>query len=321
LLQGWSLTYLGYNPTPEGRGQDEIFLLLPNTIDQNNAELEESFDNLKPGQYDLQFGDNGLDGICCSFGNGKLYLVNDLTGETVWEHDGQYKGYLQVIIQIDGAQGSISVIYESETFQPSWQQLELPNNPPTFDPQWPGPMPDAPLFSFNVNFKFDAYPFESVYRMFYTPGTLDQLETIDTMSWSMWAQLDNMDGVTDGLHNRLLSRAYSERDAGWYWLLVSDFGSDGICCTFRRGWATILAPLNTTMETGLAWDTNGQYGAGLSVFFYMNDAGFVEKVVSMESQDEVLPNIQLEQGRNGDALDFDRNIGKKPPRRHHMRQR
>jgi hypothetical protein len=289
------LTYLGYNRTPQGRGQEEIFLLLSETITENYAEFEESFEDLRPGQYELQFGDYGDDGICCGFGNGKLFLVNDLTGETVWEHDGQYQGYLQVIIQIEETQGVISVVSESESFQPSWQQHTLPNNPSSFDPQWPGPMPEAPLFSFNVNFKFDAYPNESVYDIYYTPGTIDQLETIDMLPSSAWASVDSMDGFTDGLHNRLLSRSYAERDAGWYWLLVSDYGLNGICCISRRGWVTLVAPLNATTENGLVWDSNGEYGAGVSVYFYLNEAGFVEADVLMPSEIEVIPSIQLRQ--------------------------
>ncbi|CAB9500149.1 Vitamin K-dependent protein C (Fragment) [Seminavis robusta] len=321
----WSLTYLGQPNTNTNSNnnnnnnaaiiqdpsslssylmptKNELYVLLPDSIEEEDAELEESFDNLRPGQYDLEFGDNGLDGICCNFGDGKLELVNDLTGETVWEHDGQYRGYLQVRIRIDSTTGDIAVVYESERFRPSWEQLASPNYPPEFDTEWPGPVPEAPLFSFNINFKFDAYPFESDYDVLYTPGVLeDSAQTLTELPEEQWTTIDSMDGIRHGIHNRLVPRQYVQQEAGWYWLKVSDLGNNGICCQFRRGWISIMAPIITTMDNGFVWGSDGEYGSGVNVYFFINEDGFVAHVYWIVAEDAVTSTAT---SRSGEADGF-----------------
>lgn len=74
-------------------------------------------------------------GICCMYGNGSIWITNDLTGEEVYKNNGAYKQYLRVLMKLD-ANGTFAEVSETEHYTLSYKRVSIPNYPPDFDPEW-----------------------------------------------------------------------------------------------------------------------------------------------------------------------------------------
>jgi hypothetical protein len=72
------------------------------------------------------------DGLCCIYGHGKLWVTDDSTGGTIYEHDGVFDAYLKVVLNVD-EEGTFIEASESEEYTPSYEALDIPNHPPDFD--------------------------------------------------------------------------------------------------------------------------------------------------------------------------------------------
>jgi hypothetical protein len=145
------------------------------------------------------------------------------------------------------------------------------------------PVEDRSSFlSISLTIALDSYPKESKYEVYYLATgddvPLEEWETIATMDAWDWEFLDEMNGLTDGVHSHLVPRYFVDQSPGWYWLHIEDSNRDGICCRFRRGWVSLTAPIVTTMDVGLVWGNNGEYQAGVDVYFYMDADGVVAHV-------------------------------------------
>ena len=240
----------------------------------------------------------------CSYGRGNLKIVNDITGETIWENDGKYSGYLRVQLDIGNSMGlnvdnddsDIRVVLESTSYQPSWATQEIPNDPLAYDSAFPGPLPESsdssnPNFSFSINQRFDAYPFENNYVLYHIDKPLSAHDNHELPANNVdkdWTRLYRMQGISDGEPNELLGMPFSNQKAGWYWLHITDLDGDGVCCEYRRGWLTITGPIAVTQDVGFIWGSDGEFGKGLEVYFYMNTDGYIEDVNWIAKEDAEL---------------------------------
>lgn len=231
-------------------------------------------------------------------------MINDVTGETIWENDGKYAGYLRVQLDIGNSMGldidsddsDIRVVLESTNYLPSWAQQDIPNDPSTFDPEFPGSFPESssnsiPTFSFNINQRFDAYPFENNYVLYHINKPLTAYENHDLPANNVdknWTRLYRMQGISDGEPNELLGMPFTKQRAGWYWLHITDLDGDGICCEYRRGWLSITGPMASTQDVGLVWGSDGEFSKGLEVYFYMNSDGYIEDAHWITKEDAEL---------------------------------
>jgi trypsin len=283
--QAWSLTYLGPSPAagevgftnvnPLGASgnaptdgytnQVQLFMapFMRNDIVQDRATVTESFANLPAGRYAAQFGDMAGDGMCCVFGSGKLELL-DSTNAVIWENGGTFKSYIAAIFDMDSA-GRITLVKEEEEYNNSWEAFTAINHPPTFDAEWPGPMPVATRNSIMVNIKFDSKPLETF--------------------WELHSNADGGGGwelrqseVGSGVGNDLMSMEVDNLIAGWHRFRITDSGSNGICCQDGRGWVSLTGPLITTQQSGLVWGNNGEFGSSIEIYVEMDSQGLVGQV-------------------------------------------
>jgi hypothetical protein len=162
-------------------------------------------------------------------------------------------------------QGNLVPAFESTDYDASWETYNAPNHPPTFDQQWPGNMPASDRNTVTINVKFDSYPQEVTWQF-------------QQFSSGEWRTIRNFDGQRDGVHNELVSAEMDTLSAGWFRFAIQDSQNDGICCDYRRGWISIIAPIVTTRAIGLVWGNNGEFGGSFDIYLRMNDAGFVDRV-------------------------------------------
>jgi len=220
---------------------------------------------LDVGDYKLNMGDSGRDGICCgSSGDGKFWITDDTRNAVVYENNGQFGKYIQITVEVKD-NGEVVSKGETTDYKNSWERAEVvPNYPQVVDQVWPGPLPDQPKSIF-VNVKFDKYPEETSWELSKASG-------------SAWTSIKKFSGKTDGVRSDELSVQLNDLEASWYKLVFTDSGKDGICCTYRRGWVAVTGYILATRRSGLVWGNNGEFGAEVFVYFQMNSAGMVNRL-------------------------------------------
>ena len=117
-------------------------------------------------------------------------LLNFLTGETVWQLNREYGSFLLLELEVDE---ELNIHVLSLKSPDVAEEVFLPD----YDPAWPGPMPDDPLFSFNINFKFDLYDhylqsFYQLYRLTAEDVSLAEWQTVKSIDMSSWSLVDKM---------------------------------------------------------------------------------------------------------------------------------
>lgn len=261
----WSLTYLSM---PEDQEPYRLFLhpFSQETIGKGDYQ-KQSFTNLPAGTYSLQVGDQADDGICCTFGEGEIWVTNDKTGAEIWSNR-TFKGYTEAILEINAA-GAIVVSEVKDEYDNSWEAFEAVNHPPSFDSQWPGGLPSANTFSVMVNVKYDDYPQEITWEF-----------TNVNPSGNAWRNnpIQRFNGATQGVSGSLISVEINNLSEGWHRYKIVDSRGDGICCGFRRGWTSLTGGISTTRQKGLIFGNNGEFGRGTEVFLYISAEGFVSQV-------------------------------------------
>ncbi|CAB9504563.1 Vitamin K-dependent protein C (Fragment) [Seminavis robusta] len=282
----WAFTYLGplpnpgtlvagdvgatnVNPIGSPNGYDNQVQIHAEPFRRQNSVgdrevVTKSFTNLPLGRYSVQFGDAAGDGICCSYGNGKLEVTNDKAGTTVWENNGQFGIYIEVILDI-GPGGSVTQVEEDTEYDNSWEAFNAVNHPPTFDQEWPGAMPAGDRNAIMVNLKFDSYPEETSWTLYSEIA-------------GSWNPLRILSGSQEGVAADLVSVEVDNLSAGWYRFTTADRGADGICCLHRRGWVSLTGGIITTRERGLVWGNNGEFGPQIDVYFNIDSEGFISQV-------------------------------------------
>jgi len=172
---------------------------------------------------------------------------------------------------LDSTSGVFRFITQSYDYENSWEAFDAVNHPPTYDQEWPGPMPLASTrFVMTVNVKFDAYPDEISW----------QLERSNGPGTGTWTSIRSLNGAdTEGANSALVSVEVSGLTGDtWHRFWINDRSGDGICCTFRRGWVSLTAPIVTTQQNGLVWGNNGEFGNQVEVYIFVNSDGFVSQV-------------------------------------------
>jgi hypothetical protein len=195
-----------------------------------------------------------------------------LNNQVVYSDTGEFGAYLGLKFKVDEA-GKISFVGEDSNYVNSWEKLEAVSNyPQVVDQFWPGPLPSI-KGALNINVKFDKFP-EHVKWTFAKRGTD-----------GAYTDVTSFDGAIDGITNDLVvtEMLAGQLGEGWYRLKITDSSGDGICCSFRRGWATVTGYLMATRKAGMVWGSNGEFGGGLEIYINMNAKGFVVRTTDNPS--------------------------------------
>lgn len=200
----------------------------------------------------------------CDYGNGKIFVVDDNSGKTVYSNDGKFGRFREVNFTVD-ASGNVKLDGETSNYISSAEASpEVKNYPQRLDMDWPGPLPTDP-FSINVVVKFDTFPKEDSWEL-------------AQLSGSSWTTVDSFDGATEGVASSEVVTPLTGLKEGWYRFSIKDTGNDGICCNFRRGWVALTGYLLATRRSGLIWGNSGEFGSGTEVYLQMNADGFFNRV-------------------------------------------
>jgi len=231
-------------------------------FEENGGYLEIPLEGLAVGEYTLNLGDSGKDGLCCGYGEGYFKVVT--ADGTEYENDGKFGRYFSVKFEVTN-DGKVTYLSETDDYVNSWEGAEdVPNYPQLVDQAWPGPLPANPG-SININMKFDKYPNENSWVL--------EKYVVDS-----WSEIESFNGETEGLHNDLVATELTGLNAGWYKVTFYDSGNDGICCLYRRGWMAVTGHLLATRQSGLVWGNNGEFGSKMELFFQIDEAGMVKRL-------------------------------------------
>lgn len=202
-----------------------------------------------------------------------LEVTDVLNNKVVYSGKGEFKQYLSLKFKMDEA-GKVTSEGEDTEYENSWEQLEeVANFPQTVDQFWPGTRPIV-KGALNVNIKYDKFP-EHIKWTFEKRGAN-----------GAYTALTSFDGAVDGVSNDLVvtQLAPTQLGEGWYKFKITDSGNDGICCTFRRGWATVTGFLKATRKSGMVWGSNGEFGGGVEIYIKVDAKGYVERTTDNASK-------------------------------------
>jgi hypothetical protein len=121
--------------------------------------------NIPPGRLYLEVHDSGGDGICCTYGNGYIQIINVATNRTIFSDTGSYASVLERYINIDSNGKPLWIDNNPRAPDDVFPQPDTSYNAETDDPLWPGEFsrPNS-LFSLTANILYDDYPAETVSR-------------------------------------------------------------------------------------------------------------------------------------------------------------
>ena len=134
------------------------------------------------------------------------------------------------------------------------------------------------LLFLSFPFQYDAYPDETRFQVYQDGTGANDYERVMDNDKDDWIALSSLQEGMQKFNNILHKYDYKNMDPGWYWLAIEDGAGDGICCKYRRGWASVTAPILTTQELGLVWGSNGDFGSGVNAYFKIDGEGFVSEV-------------------------------------------
>lgn len=198
-------------------------------ISNSATRIEQTFDNLQSGTYQLLIGDRAWDGICCAYGDGGVAITNG-EGTILWSHSGDFDAYLEALLQIDGDGNLISVTSHPENTNEGVDNVVTTG---IFDLS-------ADTCSFTIDIKTDAYPSEIGW-------SLENVETgVEVMSQSFGDLY---------IEKAVVSKTVDALSIGKYKFEIHDEVSDGI----TNGWITIRRG-NETL-----WTTTGDFYDYLAV--------------------------------------------------------
>jgi hypothetical protein len=201
-----------------------------------------------------------------------LEVSDVLNNKVVYNGKGEFTEYLSLKFKVDSA-GKVTFEGEDKEYENSWERVEeVANHPQSVDQFWPGTLPIV-KGALNVNIKYDRFP-EQIKWTFEKRGTT-----------GAYTAVTSFDGAVDGITNDLVVTELpaNQLGAGWYKFKITDSSNDGICCDFRRGWATITGFLKATRKSSLVWGSNGEFGSGLEIYLKVDANGFVERTTDNAS--------------------------------------
>lgn len=255
----------GFSLVHDESGQRLFFHPFSYSEARNKASKTWTWDNLPAGDYSVDVGDQGGDGFCCSYGNGELIVTDNKNNQQKWKVT-EFGDFLQGKFTV-AENGDLTFNGQTTDYENSWEASATPANyPQVNDQSWPGPKPTE-KGTLNINIKMDGYPGEVTY-------SLKKLNN----GGNGWTEVDSFDGSEDGVQNDLNSFQLNNLEEGWYELEVGDSGNDGICCQYRHGWVAATGYLKATRRSGLVWGSNGEYGAGVTVYLQVDSSGYFTQV-------------------------------------------
>ena len=263
----WILNYIGTAADNYSQKRQLSFSPYHNDQIAVNDLVEESFTDMPVGRYSLQIGDEAGDGTCCQYGEGIFQIVDESTGRSIWTLPGDEltKKFTEAFFDVDATTGELAFVGVNDDYENSWEKFEPVNHPPSFDQQWPGEMPVADSFAVTVNVKYDNFPAENSWE-FQEFGADNE-----------WTIVEAYQG-TRSVRDQLAPVEINGLSPGWYRFVIQDSSGDGMCCKYRRGWASLTAPLIIGDAKGMAWGNNGEYGSEVDVYVFFNDDGLISQV-------------------------------------------
>jgi hypothetical protein len=165
---------------------------------------------LPTGDYTFLIIDS--DGICCSYGEGSYSLSS------------VKKNGSREVIKVGGEFSA----FESVTFSLPYVSVASPTPPsaPTATTPPPVPAVQTSPYWLDIDLKFDAYPYETLWAVCSGSSTCLQNQKQNVIEESPYYNLSFKDSSKS-------HRVYLQE--GEYTYIIADKGGDGICCSFGNG--------------------------------------------------------------------------------------
>lgn len=237
--------------------------------------VSKTFDNLLPGAtYLFKAQDFYADGVCCSYGEGSLTIIDNnaqpqqqqeraaSTKAVLFDSTSEFQTYTELDFEIL-ADGNTQLSGETVHYTPStWPDFEDQRNP-TSDPAWPGLMPNEPTASVMINVMMTQNP--------------------EDVSWKLLRQTDARTFVSiyeysgvEAEPNEMASTEITDMVHGWYLLQIQDNQDAG---SNQGEFASLTAPLRALQgEMGVAWGSDGFYYGKDEIFFRMQRNGLLSAI-------------------------------------------
>lgn len=245
-------------------GSDNPLFFQPYGLNiQPHSTAVKTFNNLKPGEeYTFRVSDSEGDGICCSEGQGKFKIKDNVQDRNLYTIKGKFKSFFEITFFVQ-PNGHAKPTHRSQHYRPgTWEDLETliaPN-----DNGWPGAMPSRSMCSVMINIDIDDNPEELSWTLYRGAG-MDQ-------SWTVISTWDGKNAAPRTLD----STEFSALQRGWYRLIVQDAAGNGNCCDFGRGFVSVTGPLESQNGTmGLVWGNNGQFESQEEILFFIGVSGHI----------------------------------------------
>jgi Trypsin len=261
-----------------------MYFLPYDTISSARSLDKQQFDGLKPGAtYMFKISDSGGDGICCSFGNGKVTIYDNVKGQDLWTSSGNFGAYYEINFDVL-PDGQARLLDESAQYKPStWQDWEK-QIAPSNNPSWPGAMPSINASSIMVNFLTDDYPEENSWELYREQDR------------SLWVLQQEWSGADAGFR-LLVSTEINNLQEGWYHFVVRDTQGDGVCCSNGSGYVSLTGPLAVNGgRLGLMWGNDGEFWAKDEIYFSVDSSGYVSYITYAESTTAEIDQIKRDPG-------------------------